>query len=230
VSETVVAADYDLDGRVDLLVTNGLNLRPQHRNNGPYQLFKNTSPLRNWVEVDLVGTNSNRDGIGARVYATAGGVIQYRAQDAGYHRWSQNQQRIHFGLASNATFNPAVWWPSGRVDSYHNLAANHIYKATEAGGIQQVNYLSLIPHGESHGAELYHGQMVAMLQVIWGEGFLPGVGRGGPPHRRCRPEGASVLDIGCGAGGLTRPRPQPRRGLRDRSSTWKIPCCARARS
>ncbi len=140
VSETVVSADYDLDGRVDLLVTNGMNLRPQHRNNGPYQLFKNTSPLRNWIELDLVGTNSNRDGIGARIYATAGGVTQYREQNEGYHRWSQNQRRIHFGLASNPTVNLTVRWPSGRVDSYNNVAANHIYKATEAGGIQQANY------------------------------------------------------------------------------------------
>jgi len=33
-----------------------------------------------------------------------------------------------------------VRWPSGRVDTYTNVAANHIYKATEASGIQQANY------------------------------------------------------------------------------------------
>ncbi len=140
VSETVVSADYDLDGRVDLLVTNGMNLRPQHRNNGPYQLFRNTSPQRNWVELDLVGTNSNRDGIGARVWATAAGVTQYREQNEGYHRWSQNQRRVHFGLAGNPTVNLTVRWPSGRVDSYNNIAANHIYTATEAAGIRQANF------------------------------------------------------------------------------------------
>jgi len=139
-SETVVSADYDLDGRVDLLVTNGMNLRPQHRNNGPYKLYRNLSPLRNWIELDLIGTNSNRDGIGARVYATSGGVTQYREQGEGYHRWSQNQRRMHFGLASNATVDLTVRWPSGRVDTYTNVAANHIYKATEASGIQQANY------------------------------------------------------------------------------------------
>jgi hypothetical protein len=140
VSETVVAADYDLDGRVDLLVTNGLNLRPQHLNNGPYQLFRNTSPVRNWIELDLVGTNSNRDAIGARIYATAGGVTQYREQNDGYHRWSQNQRRIHFGLADNTTVNIKVNWPSGHVDTYNGVAADHIYIATEAGGIQQAHY------------------------------------------------------------------------------------------
>ena len=58
--------------------------------------------------------------------------------------------------------------------------------------------------GESHGGELYHGQMVAMLQVIWGEGFLsPG---GAEEVARLVADadlqGVSLLDIGCGAGGI----------------------------
>jgi hypothetical protein len=140
VSETVVAADYDLDGRMDLMLTNGMNLRPQHRNNGPYQLFRNTSTPRNWIELDLVGTSSSRDAVGARIYATAGGVTQYREQNEGYHRWSQNQRRTHFGLAGNATVNLTIKWPSGRTDTYNNQPANHIYVATEGGGIRQANY------------------------------------------------------------------------------------------
>jgi hypothetical protein len=140
VGESVVAADYDLDGRVDLWVNNGMNLRPQHRNNGPYMLFRNTSTPRNWVELDLVGTTSNRDAIGARIYATAGGVTQYREQNEGYHRWSQNQRRTHFGLGSNTTVNLTVKWPSGRTDLYNNVAAGQIYVATEGGGIRQASY------------------------------------------------------------------------------------------
>jgi ubiquinone/menaquinone biosynthesis C-methylase UbiE len=58
--------------------------------------------------------------------------------------------------------------------------------------------------GDSPGAELYHVQMVAMLQVIWGEGFLsPG---GSEEVARLVADddlkGASLLDIGCGAGGI----------------------------
>ena len=58
--------------------------------------------------------------------------------------------------------------------------------------------------GESRGGELYHGQMVAMLQVIWGEGFLsPG---GAEEVARLVADadlqGVSLLDIGCGAGGI----------------------------
>ena len=136
----MVSADYDLDGRLDFLVANGMNLRPQQRNNGPYQLFRNTSPVRNWIEIDLVGTSSNRDGIGAKVFATAGGVTQVREQNEGYHRWSQNQRRLHFGLANNTTVNLTVEWPSGASDTYNNVAAGHIYIATENGGIQLASY------------------------------------------------------------------------------------------
>jgi ASPIC and UnbV/FG-GAP-like repeat len=137
--ESVVSADYDLDGRLDFLVTNGLNMRPYGRNNGPYQLFRNTSPLRNWVEIDLLGTTSNRDAIGAKVFATAGGVTQVREQNEGYHRWSQNQRRLHFGLADNISVNLRVEWPSGHTDTY-TVPAGHIYVATEATGIRQASF------------------------------------------------------------------------------------------
>jgi hypothetical protein len=139
--ESVASADYDLDGRVDLLVTNGMNRRPLVRNAGPYHLFRNTSPARNWIELDLVGTSSTRDAVGARVYATTGGVTQYREQNEGYHRWSQNHRRIHFGLAGNTTVNLKVNWPSGRVDTFNNVASNRIYIVTEgASTLQQAHY------------------------------------------------------------------------------------------
>ena len=57
---------------------------------------------------------------------------------------------------------------------------------------------------ELQGGELYHGQMVAMLQVVWGEGFLS---PGGPEEvarlvADTDLNGLSLLDIGCGAGGI----------------------------
>jgi hypothetical protein len=67
-------------------------------------------------------------------------VTQYREQNEGYHRWSQNQRRVHFGLGGNSTVNLKVHWPSGRVDTFGNVASNHIYIVTEAAGIQQARY------------------------------------------------------------------------------------------
>ena len=69
----MVTADYDLDGCLDLLVTNGLNMRPLFTG-GPKQLFHNLCNNGNkWMEFDLVGTTSNRDGIGSKVYVTTAG-------------------------------------------------------------------------------------------------------------------------------------------------------------
>ena len=95
-ADSVVNADYDRDGFLDLFVTNGFNLQPRYIG-GPNRLFHNNGNGNHWIELDLVGVNSDRDATGARVYATALGVTQFRVQDGRYHRWSQDSKRIHFG-------------------------------------------------------------------------------------------------------------------------------------
>ena len=97
--ESVSAADYDQDGYMDLVVTNGRGSVPF--NNGPTQLFKNRAGTNHWLEIDLEGVVSNRDAIGASIIVTAGGVSQFRGQGGGMHRYSQHHQRVHFGLAGN---------------------------------------------------------------------------------------------------------------------------------
>jgi len=136
-AESVAAADYDVDGFIDLFVTNGMNMRPEHIG-GPNKLYRNMGNSNRWVEIDLNGTTSNRDGIGARVIATAGGVEQLREQNGGSHRWSQNHQRIHFGLANNSTVDLRIEWPGGVIDSHANVAANQLYRATEGGALDVI--------------------------------------------------------------------------------------------
>ncbi|MCF7989744.1 MAG: RICIN domain-containing protein [Thiohalocapsa sp.] len=139
IAESVTAADYDNDGFLDLFVTNGLLMRPWGVG-GPDVMFRNASGdngnTNHWLQIKLEGTTSNRDGIGARVYVTAGGKTQYRAQDGGYHRWSQNDRRLHFGLANNRMADVEIRWPSGRVDRFEDVVANGIYVAQEAGTLQ----------------------------------------------------------------------------------------------
>jgi len=135
--ESVSTADYDVDGFLDLYVTNGLNMQPL-RVGGPDQLFHNLGNSNNWIELDLKGTTSNADGIGAKVYATAGGITQLREQTGGYHRWSQDHQRLHFGLAPYNSVNLTIYWPNGAVDHHNNVSANALYRATENGSIQKV--------------------------------------------------------------------------------------------
>jgi ASPIC/UnbV protein/VCBS repeat protein/thrombospondin type 3 repeat protein len=133
-SDSVVTADYDEDGFLDLFVTNGLNMRPK-KFGGDNQLFHNSGNTNAWLEFDLVGVASNRDAIGATVLVTAGGITQYREQNGGFHRWSQNFSRIHVGLGGNDHAAVTVHWPSGVAETYPNVAANAIYVITEGQGI-----------------------------------------------------------------------------------------------
>lgn len=133
----VVTADYNRDGFLDLFVTNGMYPSPfDHL--GPIQLFKNNGNSNHWIEIDLVGTTSNRDGIGARVLVTAGGKTQLREQGGGMHKFSQNHTRIHFGLGANTTIQLLeIHWPSGIVQAIENLEVDKIIQVVEsAGGLQ----------------------------------------------------------------------------------------------
>jgi hypothetical protein len=135
-SESVVVGDYDVDGRLDLFVTNGLQMAPVGIG-GPELLFRNVSETGNhWIEIDLEGTSSNRDGIGARVLVTSNGKTQLREQDGGYHRWSQDSQVVHFGLGAATEASIRVEWPGGVVDTFDNLAADALYRVTEDTGIE----------------------------------------------------------------------------------------------
>ena len=56
-------ADYDGDGFLDLLVTNGTSKSPFELD-GPTFLFRNLGNANHWIEIDLEGGISNRDGVG----------------------------------------------------------------------------------------------------------------------------------------------------------------------
>jgi hypothetical protein len=132
-------ADYDNDGFLDLFITNGLG---STFNKGPSQLYHNGGNSNHWLEIDLEGTVSNRDGVGAQVLATAGGATQLREQNTGVHRFAQNSQRIHFGLGKNTAVDTlVVKWPSGIVQTIQNIPADHIIRVTEpaSGGVSSTD-------------------------------------------------------------------------------------------
>jgi hypothetical protein len=136
-ADSAIAGDYDVDGFLDLFVTNGLNLRPSGIG-GPNKLFRNTGNANNWIELELVGSQSERDAVGARVYAYANGVQQVRVQNGAYHRWSQDSRRTHFGLAGAANVDLRIEWPSGNVQTLNDVAANALYRVTEGVGVARV--------------------------------------------------------------------------------------------
>jgi hypothetical protein len=108
----VATGDYDNDGRLDLLVTNA--------EGEPLLLRNDSSPIHHWLRVRLVaaaqpGTRrrSNRQGIGARIWVTAGSVTQMREVTTGGSYLSASDPRPHFGLGAATRVRLRVRWPSG---------------------------------------------------------------------------------------------------------------------
>ena len=131
----VITSDYDSDGFLDLLVANGDGPRTPLTDNAPYQLFRNQGNENHWFQIDLEGVQSNRDGIGAQVFLTAGGVTQLREQSGGINEDSQNHQRLHFGLGQNTIVDELIIrWPSGTEQRLNNLSVDRIVRIREEPG------------------------------------------------------------------------------------------------
>lgn len=136
--ESVAVADYDLDGFLDLFITNGagsaaLNLLTR---GAPNQLFRNLGNDNHWLQIDLEGIISNRDGIGAQVFVTTNGFTQLREQSGGMHLTAQYHQRLHFGLANHTVIDEVeVRWPSGIIQRLTNIPADQLITITEPPGL-----------------------------------------------------------------------------------------------
>jgi hypothetical protein len=125
-------ADYDNDGFLDLIVSNGAFVGGSQNN----FLYRNDGNGNRWLKIRLVGGPSNRAAIGAkvRVTATMGGVQgrQMREISGGSGFASQNSLIAHFGLAG-ATHADLVRieWPSGTVQELRNVGVNQILTIIE---------------------------------------------------------------------------------------------------
>lgn len=135
--EVAASADYDGDGFVDLLVTNGNGVPPF--NVGQTLLFNNQGNANHWLAIELEGLASNRDAIGARVILSAGGKLQLREQLGGMHQYSQDYSRLQFGLAENTQVDRIdIYWPSGTVETLLNVPANQVIHVIESKGITKL--------------------------------------------------------------------------------------------
>ncbi len=125
-------ADFDRDGDLDLLLTT---------NNGPAYLYRNDQLAGNRsIRFRLVGTKSNRDGIGSMVRVFAGGLTQSRVVKGGSSYLSQSELPVTFGLEKRDHIERVVIdWPSGRTEEYKNLSAGRCYECTEGKGIVPQN-------------------------------------------------------------------------------------------
>jgi hypothetical protein len=128
----VGVADFDGDGRLDLVVNNN--------NDTPTLYMNNLSRVGNAVELKLVGTRSNRDAIGACVRLTAGGKTMTREVMAGGGYASEWMLPLHFGLGGADRLDAVeITWPSGAVQRIGG---------DELNALVGVNRLARIEEGE----------------------------------------------------------------------------------
>ena len=121
--------DFDRDGRIDVYVVNQGELPA---------LYRNVTPMgrRHWLEVDTVGTTSNRDGCGARVVVTLGRnkklMRHVHCGSTGFA--SGSDPTLHFGLGASAVVPKlSVAWPSGLRQTLLDLSADRSMVVTEPG-------------------------------------------------------------------------------------------------
>jgi hypothetical protein len=126
-------ADFDRDGDLDLLLTTNNGAAYLYRND---QLSGNQLAANRSIRFRLVGTKSNRDGIGAKVRVFGGGLTQSGVVKGGSSYLSQSELPLTFGLEKRDRIDHVVIdWPSGRTEEYKNLTAGRMYECTEGKGV-----------------------------------------------------------------------------------------------
>jgi hypothetical protein len=118
--------DFDGDGRVDIVVSSM---------DQDAELWMNRSPnAGHWLDFQLQGVKSNRDGIGARIKVVSKSGTQYNHQTSSVCYASSSLGPVHFGLAADAVAAKVeISWPSGIVQTLENVAADRIVRVKEKG-------------------------------------------------------------------------------------------------
>ena len=130
VGRGLACGDFDRDGDVDLLMTT---------NNGPAVLFRNDQSGGNRsVRFKLIGTQSNRDAIGATVRIFHGGTSQSRVVRSGSSYLSQSELPVTFGVGKRDVIDRVtIAWPNGRSEEFTKVAAGKQYDCVEGKGFSE---------------------------------------------------------------------------------------------
>jgi enediyne biosynthesis protein E4 len=128
VSRGAAIGDFDNDGDLDILVNNNGQTPQLLRNHG--------GNANHWLEILLIGTKSNRDGVGARVKISAGDLVQCDQRKGGMSYQSAQDPRLHFGLGQHDHINNVeIVWPSGMTTRLSNIKSDQIIAVKEGEGL-----------------------------------------------------------------------------------------------
>ncbi len=129
-ARNVSIADYDLDGALDLIFSDGRGDVEEAKAYGGYTLLKGMTK-NNWLQVDLVDPQMLR-GLGARVtVTTSDGTRMLRGQYSGVHSEVQDFKRLHFGLGDSTEVTVLVKWADGTETVVDRVKANQIISVAQ---------------------------------------------------------------------------------------------------
>jgi hypothetical protein len=122
----VAIADFDHDGKMDMVVSNV---------DGPIRLYRNISTnTGNWIGFNLHDRKGRPEPIGARVYVSTGIDQQMREISPANGFESQSSLAVHFGIGTYKTAeNVTIVWPDGQRQEFRNLACCKYYDVTHEG-------------------------------------------------------------------------------------------------
>jgi hypothetical protein len=119
--------DYDNDGDVDVFVVNMNDTPSLLRNEGGHR--------SNWLTVQVVGTRSNRDGVGTRIRVVNGDVTQTRTINGASSYMSHSDIRAHVGLGNNRhAALVELTWPDGEIQTVADVPANRLLVVRQGQG------------------------------------------------------------------------------------------------
>jgi len=127
VARSAAYGDIDNDGFPDILLTT---------NAGPAYLYHNEGGTNHSLRIKLVGTKSNRDGIGTVVRLISGNDKQWKMLRSGSSYLAAHELVLIFGLGEHAKADQIeVQWPSGQTDKLSNVNAGQTVTVQEGKGI-----------------------------------------------------------------------------------------------
>ena len=127
VARGIAFDDLDNDGRVDVVVLN--------RDHPPTILRNESATGNQWIQIQLRGKKSNRDGVGAQVKVVADDLSQVAEVHSGRGYQSHFGSRLHFGLGRRDRVDRIeVRWIGGRMEVFENLPSNRLVTLIEGSG------------------------------------------------------------------------------------------------